>query len=470
VVQPERARASQTSESLLKSLQSDQRAVRFIQTTNTNHYYCPRTWWPTPSFFIDVKPQQHQQQRLDRAIIVVLVVASSLAMEDSSSGTPSAPAVPTRNPYAACRPGVSALSSSSSASAGHQEEQRKNITSSRRRTLKDVNQQQQDQQSSSSAATSTTSRTTKRVMCPTPTSALQLFRSLQRPRATTRTARNDDDDYSYSSIHLLTDHYEWTRLDPGRIHELAGAAGTAKTQLALQACIDCAVRGYDCFYVSLKGGHSATVLARLAYRLNQMIPTTAATTSTTTTTTSASAAAAASQRHAILSRIHLRAIRNADELVNDLNRRQDGSCTSMMLRLLVIDSVADVFRGDASTDYPDRALRFIQWVTALRRMYHDCPILILNQVTWTATQPALGMTWAHCVNASFLVVVAVQQNSSTNATTKQQQQQPQPQQPPQRVLSLRRSPVHGPHSIAFVVETGGCVAVVVVPPVVAPQR
>jgi Rad51 len=383
-------------------------------------------------------------------------------MEDSSSGTTSsAPApAPTRNPYAACRP-VSALSSSSSASSGHQQRS----STSRRRTLKDVNhQQQQDQQSSSSAATSTTStrRTTKRVACPTPTSALQLFRSLQRqPRTTTtRTAARDDDDYSYS-IHLLTDHCEWTRLDPGRIHELAGAAGTAKTQLALQACIDCAVQGYDCSYVSLKGGHSATVLARLAYRLNQMIPTTTATTSTT------ASAAAASQRHDILSRIHLRAIRNADELVNDLLHRTTTTSTKMMtLRLLVIDSVADVFRGDAGTDYPDRALRFLQWVTALRRMYHDCPILILNQVTWTDTQPALGMTWAHCVNASFLVVAAVQQNSSTNATTKQQQQPPQ-----QRVLSLRRSPVHGPHSIAFVVETGGCVAVVVPPVVVArPQR
>jgi hypothetical protein len=132
------------------------------------------------------------------------------------------------------------------------------------------------------------------------------------------------------------------------------------------------------------------------------------------------------------------------------------------MRLLVIDSVADVFRGDATTDYPDRALRFLQWVTALRREYHDCPILILNQVTLTDTQPALGMTWAHCVNASFLVGVLQQNSSSTNNTT-------QHIPPPQRVLSLRRSPVHGPHSIAFAVETGGCVAVVV-PPAVAPQR
>jgi hypothetical protein len=411
-------------------------------------------------------------------------ISSSIGAEAATAAA--AAAAPIRNPYT-CRP-VSTYSFSTSASASSlstTEPSPAGQNTGRRRTLQDVNQQYQlkfrpESSSSSSfssstawAAPSTKKGSTTRI---SPSNALQLYRSLPHLQQQHQQQQQQHWNENGSSstlrqqqggggevlvLHLLTDRCAWTRLDNGRIHELAGAAGTAKTQLALQACVDCAVQGYHCSYVILKGGNSGMALTRLAHRLNQMIlMATAPTVSAGGSSSSSSAAAttaAATLRHDILSRIHLRGIRNADELVNDLhtgsltssssssssnNRRT--TTTADTIRLLVIDSVADVFRGDATTDYTQRALRFVQWVLALRRDHADCPILMLNQVTLNDTMPALGLTWAHCVNASFLVQKHDSSSWLSSGT------------PPRRVLSLQRSPVHGPHSIAFAVETGGC--------------
>jgi Rad51 len=251
----------------------------------------------------------------------------------------------------------------------------------RKRAHQDKNHQQasslaQDQRNSNS--NNNNNRNSKKKTLISPTSALQLWRLQQ-------------DITSHSSgIHLLSDHCPWTRLDGGRIYELAGAAGTAKTQLALQACLLCAKKGYDCTYLSLKGTRTNTMV-HLAHRLNQMIPS-----SVTHTTTY-------EQQHDILSRIHLRGIRNGDELANLIVTAKNSSTSTRPMRLLVMDSLADLFRADPTTDYPQRALQFLQLVQSWRRDYPTMPILILNQVTLHDALPALGLTWAHCVNASFLV-------------------------------------------------------------------
>jgi RecA/RadA recombinase len=269
--------------------------------------------------------------------------------------------------------------------------------------------------------------------------------------------RNNDNDVS------KRDADEWMALENG-IHELAGEAGTGKTQVALSLCMQAAItavtataaitavtpapapnpvtnkKGCRAIYISLGKASMPKVLQRLsqmseawtkqnAVDVDQQHSPSNATTSTSTPVTPVQ----------VLSRIMTRAVVNQDDLFDLLRHEmaalleQETDC-----QVIVLDSVADLFRGlnhevkasgggtskkqDDKNLAADRSATLFSLAAILKQFsdkYH-IPIVVLNQVTArisnqpsasssssfsssSAVLPALGLSWANCVNTSYIL-------------------------------------------------------------------
>jgi RecA/RadA recombinase len=191
------------------------------------------------------------------------------------------------------------------------------------------------------------------------------------------------------------------------ITELAGAAGTGKTQLALALCVQavtCKVVTvddtpaspqiyYKALYLSLGEGTTQT---KLAQRLEQMVT---------------------AQQHPLgtLQRILIRMVRNQDEFLEMLRIDIPAMLQRQRFGIIVLDSIAGMFRlPDVMTDttfVPQRSNTLFYVAATLQRLseHHPLPILVINQVTalWAsksdAVIPALGLSWANCVTTSYMV-------------------------------------------------------------------
>lgn len=265
---------------------------------------------------------------------------------------------------------------------------------------------------------------------------------------------------------------DWLSLGDG-IHELAGEAGTGKTQVALSLLLQAAVMNTDTAAVPTvtapdnnnNNNHKKTgcraiyislgkaSMPKILQRLSQM----------------AEAWALEHQQHQqqddhqqqhqqttavhtqVLSRIMTRAVVNQDDLFHLMRHEMRALLEQETdTRVLVLDSVADLFRGmnhegGANTSgacnnnmQDDKNLAASRSATlfslaAILKEYSDTyhiPIVVINQVTarisnnnhseqqqqqqsLSSVLPALGLSWAHCVNTSYLLTRQEQQHATT---------------------------------------------------------
>lgn len=206
---------------------------------------------------------------------------------------------------------------------------------------------------------------------------------------------------------------DWLQLGPG-LYEIAGEAGTGKTQIALSLCAEVA-RTASALYLSL-GTSSVT---KTAQRLEHM----------------------AEDR---LDKILTSGIVNQDDLMRVLEEDLPILLADHTVKVVVLDSIADLFREPDTTAerywIARRSSLLFQVATQLQAYAEDfqIPILIVNQVSQRFDQessvPALGLAWAHCIQHSFMCTRRAGAG---------------------RVIRLDRSPRHAPASASFVIATSG---------------
>lgn len=217
-----------------------------------------------------------------------------------------------------------------------------------------------------------------------------------------------------SHIPLIPSAPSWLQLRPGHIYELSGPAGSGKTQLALNCCIHPARQKHQVYYLSLRGSQST--IGTLGYRLSQMC-------------------GGNNKISDVLSHIHLRAIHNVDDFLEVIAKLPTNA------RLVVIDSIADLFRTNDTTsrvdaDYYQQRARSLWRVSQHLRRRNTTTTLVLNQVTatpgrGTLHQPALGLAWSQCVTSQLRIHG-------------------------HRWIRLHHSPVYGPQQVQFTIATEGC--------------
>lgn len=215
---------------------------------------------------------------------------------------------------------------------------------------------------------------------------------------------------------LLRDATEpWLEIPRRGIHELVGEAGAGKTQLALQLCVSVAVSSSNntALYLSLKHGNLNKVLQRLQ-QLNANV----------------------------LGQILTKSIHTTDDLhttiATDLPLLL---LENPNLRLVVIDSIADLFRSNEELSYPERAKQLFRLAQTLQKLseMHQIAILTLNQMS--ADQPSLGMVWSYCVSSRYRLF---RMGETTTAL---------------RTLTLIKSARYAlPASITFIIQTNGVFA------------
>jgi hypothetical protein len=136
-----------------------------------------------------------------------------------------------------------------------------------------------------------------------------------------------------------------------------------------------------------------------------------------------------SGREELLQRIWMRICVNTDQVREVLQTElQQKVPNPGQVRLLVLDSVADLLRGNEMT-VQKRSSMLFQWAARLQQLasQHGWVCLVLNQATASANgpscwRPALGLAWSHCL---------------TSRTTLDRTQQSG-----RRTLTLQHSPVH----------------------------
>lgn len=260
---------------------------------------------------------------------------------------------------------------------------------------------------------------------------------------------------------LLPAPAEWLRLGLG-ITELAGEAGSGKSQIAMSLCVQAVLQQQQqqqqhtngttkAIYISLAGGQAS--LSRIAHRMSQI-------SDARLVQQQQQQQHATSQRpsESVLSQILTHSIRNHDDLFTllreDLPARLQGQALthpphhSHPVALIVLDSIADLFRLGNGDDVVDvdktaiaqRSYRLFEIAALLRALsdQYGIPVLVVNQVSSnlsndlntskncsssgksSTTIPTLGLSWANCVNTSYLVrrksEALYHRSSSSNST------------------------------------------------------
>ena len=200
----------------------------------------------------------------------------------------------------------------------------------------------------------------------------------------------------------------------GGVTELVGPAGSGKTQLCLSAACDVLLsentNNNSVLYVMLAQDRSGAT----AWRLQGMLQ--------------ARQSQTQNDLHPLLRRFWMRSIRNQDELLelvhselpSFLQKQKQHSKSSSPVRLVVFDGLAHLFR--VAENYMERSSTFFELSSRLKQLSleYQVSILCTNQVTSRIIipssdgrsslyntdnhlQPALGLSWAQCCNASFMI-------------------------------------------------------------------
>ena len=286
-----------------------------------------------------------------------------------------------------------------------------------------------------------------------PVSALKLYRiGIKRKRAEARESRLDgfgekhlggsDNENSYeeknnrSSSVCLAQNLFFSL--PLGITELSGPAGVGKTQLALSLCADCVQphpqkqgnRRTKNKALFIQLGGSSRFLQIVSRRIEQMLLSrldTATSTANYRQDSNSSAETTNERVHDCLTRILVHWVCNSEELMEVLRT----SLPSLLrkhptISIVVLDGIANLFRlvdqellrNDRAKRNPwhDRAVTFFQISNLCKELSSrfEIPFLILNECTCriqadskqrqqAVLEPALGLAWAQCANASFFV-------------------------------------------------------------------
>jgi RecA/RadA recombinase len=312
--------------------------------------------------------------------------------------------------------------------------------------------------------------------------------------------------------HLVPPWNHWLSLQSG-VYEIAGAAGSGKTQLALSLCIRAAATtstiettsktttvvsdqptnsSIRSIYIAL---HKTQMISRIAQRLQQQIP--------------------SSSSSSILQRIWIKPCANTEDLCELL---QDELPTILQMqhphvRVIILDGIADLFRGGSdTTEDPNHIVtrsaelfrigRLLQNLIRIRtqnqrkhRNHHPSSsttisntplsVVVLNQVSAIFSEsavalschhrptesslsssdpwkPALGLSWSHCIHQRFRIHrTAIQSESLNNATATTTTTHSDDASSRRRTLTLAHSSQYAtPQSIDFIITTqNGCQAI-----------
>jgi len=280
------------------------------------------------------------------------------------------------------------------------------------------------------------------------------------------------------------------------IHELAGASGSGKTQMALSLCMDLALQQQQLqardsplwmspkqaqykspppaiIYVSLQGGGPS--ILQLAKRLEQMAIERVPQHYDPTTITD------------LLQRIWTKAVANHEDLgrvlhveLPNLLSPSTASTHRNGPALLVVDSLAGIFRGTNDLSIAQRSALLFQWASQLQRLsrHYHLSILIINQISHSITatshintqstqatlceQPALGLSWAYCVHRSYRITKLSTEESSRSprqtSTTRLLRLERSSEYTPVRLVD-DNDDVLSPSQVRFHIERRGTVAV-----------
>lgn len=257
----------------------------------------------------------------------------------------------------------------------------------------------------------------------------------------------------------LLQHPQW-KLVPGTLTELAGPAGVGKTQLALTLCADSVLLQEQAVYISLGSSSSGREWGRVAHRLECMLQARLASSTTISSHSAASTSATKTAVKTLLRDVLLQSVRNTEDLKDvlqtSLPRLLQQSCNKYKkrrIRLVVLDGIASLFRhAEHGTStllttpqgfWQERAAAMFQVATICKKLAeeHQVPFVIINQATTriiglnnknetsgkgasssSRLEPALGLAWKQCVNASWFVsntdsLVRLGSSISNNNTT-----------------------------------------------------
>eukprot|EP01034_Spumella_vulgaris_P029022 gene29022-35996_t len=151
-------------------------------------------------------------------------------------------------------------------------------------------------------------------------------------------------------------------------------------------------------------------------------------------------------------------------------RQLQGVVIAQGVSLIIIDSVAALARKEALSER-EKELYFINQASNLKKIAEmcNCVVLATNQVTMASStnpsalyndaildeygaayQPALGPTWHHCVSIRLTMNTTLTTTSSRDADNGHTGVQTR-----QKYVSITKSPISGPHTMPFVVVSGG---------------
>lgn len=190
----------------------------------------------------------------------------------------------------------------------------------------------------------------------------------------------------------------------GGITEISGEAGCGKTQICLTLAMQCmlpesqgGLGGAVCYLSCGEGRFPVTRLSQLAQAYEPRCP-----------------------GADLLSNVFIEECYTPEDALENIRKRIPQKCKSDNVRLLVIDSIAGIFRTEFDATKSDqrfqRTISLFRLATELKILadsYRLC-VIVVNQVTAAGFDqpehfgrvdpiPALGLVWSHCVNTRVIL-------------------------------------------------------------------
>ncbi len=192
------------------------------------------------------------------------------------------------------------------------------------------------------------------------------------------------------------------------ITEIAGEAGSGKTQIALILSLQCSLpiesgglNGNTAYLCCGEGDFPIKRLSQLANIYNTKYN-------------------KDNPKINFLENIHIETNYHVEQLLDTLQHKIPEICQKHGVRLLVIDSIGGILRSEYNTteskEMKERTYILFKIAAQLKRLadaYSMC-VIVINQVTATGfdekekscvndTTPTLGLAWSHCVNTRILL-------------------------------------------------------------------